>query len=141
MVQTEEALVKMFVDHLSHRGLAWIHRFAEAGHPLFDNKKPYHRYINDRFELFGGGTPAMSKEIGHDQTREKKTDVLLESRDNGTIGLWLVWDEDTWAIQKWVYGYTTANSKMGYPTMTDGVRAWIEGDYQLYKVDGVYYDD
>lgn len=143
MAEIEEALVKMFIDHMSHRGLAWFLRFSGSGHPLFDDRKPYHKHFNDRFNLFGGWTPELSKEIGHDEKTEKKTDILLESRRDGEIGLWLHWVnyDLAWYIQKWVFGYTTAISETNWLSCTEGVRAWIEGNYQLVKVDGVYDGD
>lgn len=139
----EEALVKMFIDRLSHRGMAWFLRFSSSGHPLFNDSLPFHRYFNERFNMFGGWTPELSKEIGHDEKTEKKVDIFLESTDDAKISLWLVWMpmELTWYIQKWVMGYTVGVSETDWFSVTEGVRAWIEGDYQLVKVDGVYDGD
>ena len=139
----EDAKVYSFIERLSHRGLAWFQRFSKAGHPLFDDRLPFHRHFNQRFALFGSMTPAISKEIGHDEKTEKKTDILLETTDEGMIGFWLTWsDVDLeWYIQKWIAGYTTAVSENHWLSCTEGVRAWIEDDYEMEKVDGVYAGD
>lgn len=143
MAKADEALVKIFIDRLSHRGSAWFLRFAKSGHPLFEVCGPYYEYFHTHFESLGGMTPAISKEFGHDETAELKTDVLLEVQDEGKIALWLTWSvmDLEWYIRKWVYGYTTAMSTKGFFSVTEGVRAWIEGDYKLEKVDGTYRDD
>ena len=139
----EEVKVKIFIDRLSHRGLAWFQRYSKAGHPLFDDRLPHHEYFTKRFELFGGMTTHVSKEIGHDERTEKKVDIFLESTDQGMIGFWLVWSvmDFEWYIQKWVAGYTVGCSTTGWLSCTEGVRAWIEEDYTLVKVDGVYAGD
>lgn len=135
--------VTAFINHLSHRDMAWIQRFAKSGHPLFDDNRPFSTYFTDRFTTFYGGmTPAVSKEIGHDESTESKMDILLESRDEGFIGLWLVFSpmDLEWYIQRWVAGYTTSVSPTGWMSLTEGIGAWITGDYKLEKVDGVYND-
>ena len=140
-MKADEDQIKLFIDHLSHREMAWFWRFAKSGHPFFLAHEPYHEYFDNRFKGYGRMTTAISKEIGHDERIEPKTDILLESRDEGKIGLWLKWESfDSWHIEKWVFGYTTAVSETNWPTLTEGVGAWIQGDYKLSKVDGVYND-
>ena len=129
--------VTAFINHLSHRDMAWIQRFAKSGHPFFDGNRPFWALFTKRFQKhYGGMTPAVSKEIGHDESTESKMDILLESRDEGTIGMWLVWSpmDLEWYIQKWVYGYTLLVSTTGWISLCEGIGAWVTGDYQLEKV-------
>jgi hypothetical protein len=140
---TEQKDVEDFIDHLSHVNMAWLLRFSESGHPFFDSRGPYHIYFVDRFQKhYGGMTPAISKEIGHNGRAEVKTDILLESRDEGLIGLWLIWSatDVCWYIHKWVAGYTMAVSMAGWFSWPEGIAAWVTGVYQLRKVDGAYSD-
>jgi hypothetical protein len=52
------------INAMSHLALANLWRFAEAGHPYFDNRKPYFVHLEKRFIELGGMTPAISKQIG-----------------------------------------------------------------------------
>jgi len=63
---TEEQIKKskFNIDKLSHERLAWLWRFnTRANHPYFTNKELF-KYLEKKFNEFGGMTPQISKKIG-----------------------------------------------------------------------------
>lgn len=53
------------IDALPHEELARLWRFARVGHPYFSVPQLFARF-EERFRLFGGMTPELSKRIGWD---------------------------------------------------------------------------
>jgi hypothetical protein len=52
------------INNLSHYQMAYLWRFAPAGHIYFDSKAPFYSIFKKRFfEDFGGMTPEISKEL------------------------------------------------------------------------------
>lgn len=61
---TKDEETQMWMDRLdgmSQEELAKLHRFAPAGHPVFNCKLPLYAHFN---ALFKGFTPEISKAIG-----------------------------------------------------------------------------
>ena len=56
---------KKTIDEMSHEELAALHRFAPAGHPVFNINFPISGYFEDRFKELGGMTPEVSRKIGY----------------------------------------------------------------------------
>lgn len=56
--------IKAEIDKLSHIEMADLQRHAPPGHPYFDGNLPFYEHFTERFEKFGGMTPAISKAIG-----------------------------------------------------------------------------
>lgn len=63
---TEEEIKewKRKIDMMEHYEMAWEWRYASPGSPLFDTTTPLAKYFNERFQEFGGMTPALSKQLG-----------------------------------------------------------------------------
>ena len=51
------------IECMTHEEMAWLHRWAPAGHPYF-MPGPLFRAFHARFDAFGGMTTEMSKKIG-----------------------------------------------------------------------------
>ena len=49
---------------MSQCEMAHLLRFAPAGHPYFDNRLPYYKIFQNRFQELGGMTVEISKRIG-----------------------------------------------------------------------------
>ncbi len=52
------------IDGMSHLDMAKLWRFAPSGHPVFNSNLPLFQHFKERFDSFGGMTPAISKAIG-----------------------------------------------------------------------------
>ena len=52
------------INQMSQKSMASLWRNAQAGHPYFDNSKPYFEIFDKRFKELGGFTPAISKALG-----------------------------------------------------------------------------
>lgn len=64
MTRTEIEQQKIEIDQLTHEQMATIYRHSPSGHPWFDSTLPLNDYFMERFNSFGGMTPAISKTIG-----------------------------------------------------------------------------
>ena len=64
MTEKEITDWKTKIDLMSQHGMAHFQRFAEPGHPIFQNDTELPDYFKKRFELLGGMTPQISKDIG-----------------------------------------------------------------------------
>ncbi len=54
-----------YINQMSHLDMAYMHRFAEAGHPYFNRDFPeLVEAFEKRWALFGKMTPEISKRIG-----------------------------------------------------------------------------
>lgn len=53
---------KKKIDEMTHIEMARLWRFAPSGHPYFEGE--LYQYFKNRFDSFGGFTPAISKSIG-----------------------------------------------------------------------------
>lgn len=139
----EEAKVYSFIETLSPMGMAIFRRFAEPGHPLFDRHLPFYKHFEERFEIFGGMTPELSIEIGWDSKLVPKKDILLEYSEDGHEGLWLNWIdyELQWYIVRWLTGRIAQVSDRSFNTATEGIKAWILGEYELLDANGTHKDD
>jgi len=51
------------INQMSQRDMASLWRYAPAGHPYFDKRKPYFDVFNKRFKELGGFTPSISKSL------------------------------------------------------------------------------
>ena len=64
---TEEEIEqwKEKIDNMTHEELARMYRFERIGHPVFSSVyDDLYQYFENRFNKFGGMTPAISKMIG-----------------------------------------------------------------------------
>ena len=63
---TEEKIAehKRAIDKLTHSEMAQLWRFAQSGHPYFDNRFPLFEYFKARFDKLGGMNTGVSKAIG-----------------------------------------------------------------------------
>ena len=52
------------IGKMSHIEMAKLHRFAPAGHPVFDTTLPLNEIFSKRFKGLGGFTPEISKRLG-----------------------------------------------------------------------------
>lgn len=55
------------INKLTQIEMAYLHRFAPAGHIYFDGRLPYAEIFKQRFNELGGMTPEISKAIGWEQ--------------------------------------------------------------------------
>ena len=55
------------INKMSQTGMAYLWRFAPAGHPWFDSTKPFFKIFEERFNKLGGFTPSISKSIGWEE--------------------------------------------------------------------------
>lgn len=60
---TDEEIIEK-INNMSQTEMARLWRFAPSGHPYFDSTKPFFKIFKERFDNFGGFTPAISKTIG-----------------------------------------------------------------------------
>ena len=56
------------IDAMTHIEMAWLWRFAPAGHIYFNSELPYYERFSAHFKMLGGFTPAISKAIGWDES-------------------------------------------------------------------------
>lgn len=52
------------INTMTHLEMANRYRFSVSGDPYFDDTLPYFKVFNERFNMFGGFTPEISKAIG-----------------------------------------------------------------------------
>lgn len=58
----EQEIIK--IKSMTHTEMAKLYRFAPSGHVYFADQNLNKEFMS-RFNSFGGMTPSMSKEIGH----------------------------------------------------------------------------
>ena len=63
---TDEQLKKELekISKLTHYEMAYLHRFAPAGHKYFVTGTPLQQAFEKRYLEFGGMTPEISKRLG-----------------------------------------------------------------------------
>ncbi len=57
------------IEGLTRYQMCWLHRFAEAGHPYFQNGSPLAEAFKARYDKLGGMCPEISRQLdqlGHD---------------------------------------------------------------------------
>ena len=52
------------INNMSHIEMARLWRYAPNGHIYFDPSQPYFEVFEKRYNMFGGMTPEISKELG-----------------------------------------------------------------------------
>lgn len=62
--EQEIETMKKDIDGMDQRQMASLQRFAQSGHPYFDNRLSLWEYFEKRFKELGGMTPGISKSIG-----------------------------------------------------------------------------
>lgn len=64
MTEDQKQEWKDKIDAMRQIEMASLRRFAPAGHPVFDRRNGLCEYFEERFQMLGGMTPAVSKAIG-----------------------------------------------------------------------------
>jgi len=55
---------KAIIDKMPRIEMCRAWRFHKSGHPYFDSSLPLYEHFKARFDVLGGFSPAISKEIG-----------------------------------------------------------------------------